>query len=135
MTPRPKGTGSVYEDKERARWVGHILARLLHAGALLRPTRIALCLRADNRLYGDVGAAGPFRFLFVGLDLPAPERFERLRAFAPDILIAPPHVLADLVKRTEAAREAWSLRRLFYGAEPMGDAEHAWIGSVLKARR
>lgn len=116
---------------ERARWVGHILARLLPAGALIRPTRIALCLRADNRLYGDVAAAGPIRFLFVGLDVPGPERFERLRAFAPDVLIAPPQVLADLAQRTD---QPWPLRRLFYGAEPMGEAERGWFGAALGAR-
>lgn len=116
---------------ERAGWVGHILARLLPADALLRPTRIALCLRADNRLYGDVAAAGPFRFLFVGLDVPGPERFARLRAFTPDVLIAPSQVLADLARRTDGP---WPLRRLFYGAEPMGEAERGWIGAALGVR-
>ena len=116
---------------ERGGWIGHILARLLPATALLRPMRIALCLRADNRLYGDIGEAGPFRFLFVGLDVPAPERFERLRAFAPDVLIAPPQVLADLARRTD---RPWPLRRLFYGAESMGEAERGWIGESLGVR-
>ncbi len=116
---------------ERAGWIGHILARLLPVDALLRPTRIALCLRADNQLYGDIGAAGPFRFLFVGLEVPAGERFERLRAFAPDVLIAPPPVLADLARRTD---RPWPLRRLFYGAEPMGEAERGWIGTALGVR-
>ena len=116
---------------ERGGWVGHILARLLPVDALLRPSRIALCLRADNRLYGDVETAGPIRFLFVGLDVPAPERFERLRAFAPDVLIAPPQVLADLARRTD---RPWPLRRLFYGAEPMGGAERGWIGAALGVR-
>ena len=116
---------------ERAGWVGHILARLLPAHALIRPTRIALCLRADNRLYGDVGKAGPFRFLFVSLDMPAPERFERLRAFAPDVLVAPTQVLADLARRVKGP---WSLRRLFYGAEPMGEAERGWIAAELGVR-
>lgn len=119
---------------ERAAYLGHLLARLLPVSDLFRPLRIALCLRADNRLYQDAGKTGRIRFLFVGLGEDAAARFERLHAFRPDILIAPPHVLADLAHRTEASREAWSLRRLFYGAEPMGAAERAWIGSVLKAR-
>lgn len=121
----------VTSPAERAGWVGHILARLLPADALLRPTRIALCLRADNRLYGEVETAGPFRFLFVGLDVPAPERFERLRAFAPDVLIAPTQVLADLARRTD---RPWPLRRLFYGAEPMGEGERGWIDAALGVR-
>ena len=116
---------------ERAGWVGHILARLLPADALLRSTRIALCLRADNQLYSDVESAGPIRFLFVGLERPARERFDQLRDFTPDVLIAPPQVLADLARRTD---QPWSLRRLFYGAEPMGEAERSWIGSVLGVR-
>lgn len=116
---------------ERGGWIGHILARLLPTGALLGVTRIALCLRADNQLYGDIGEAGPFRFLFVGLDVPAAERFERLRSFGPDVLIAPPQVLADLARRTE---RPWPLRRLFYGAEPMGEAERGWIGAALGVR-
>lgn len=116
---------------ERAGWIGHILARLLPAGTLFRPTRIALCLRADNQLYGDVSVAGPIRFLFVGLDVPASERFERLCAFTPDILIAPTQVLADLARRTD---RQWPLGRLFYGAEPMGQAERDWITAALGAR-
>ena len=121
----------VTSDAERAGWIGHILARLLPADALLHPTRIALCLRADNRLYGDVAAAGPFHFLFVGLEVPAAERFERLREFAPDVLIAPTQVLADLAHRTDSP---WPLRRLFYGAEPMGEAERDWIAATLGSR-
>lgn len=119
---------------ERAAYLGHLLARLLTVGDLFRPLRIALCLRADNRLYHDAGRTGRIRFLFVGLGEDAAARFKRLHAFGPDILIAPPHVLADLAHRTEAGHKTWSLRRLFYGAEPMGAAERAWIGSVLKAR-
>ncbi len=116
---------------ERAGWIGHILARLLPAAVLVRPTRIALCLRADNQLYGDVGAAGPVRFLFVGLDVAAPERFEQLRTFAPHVLIAPSQVLIDLARRTDGP---WPLHRLFYGAEPMGEAERGWITAALGAR-
>ena len=119
---------------ERAAYLGHLLARLLPMRDLLRPLRIALCLRANNRLYQDAGKTGRIRFLFVGLGEDAAALFERLHAFGPDILIAPPHVLADLAHRTEAGRKTWSLHRLFYGAEPMGETERAWIGSVLGAR-
>jgi putative adenylate-forming enzyme len=119
---------------ERAAYLGHLLARLLPISDLFRPLRIALCLRADNRLYQDVGRTGRIRFLFVSLGEDPTGRFERLHAFRPDILIGPPHVLADLACRTPATEQAWSPRRLFYGAEPMGEAERAWIGSMLGAR-
>lgn len=118
---------------ERTGYLGHILARLLPIDALVRPTRIALCLRADNRLYGDVAGAGPFRFLFVGLGETDQGRFDRLQAFAPHVLIAPSHVLADLARRPAGPR-GWPLRRLFYGAEPMGEAERDWIEAELGIR-
>lgn len=117
--------------RERAAYLGHLLARLLPPSALLKPTRIALVLRADNRLYGDVEGAGRFRFLFTGLDVPAEEKRARLAAFAPDVLIAPSHVLAELAR---AAPLGWAPARLFYGAEPMGDAERVWIEAALGAR-
>lgn len=119
---------------ERAAYLGHLLARLLPVRDLIRPLRIALCLRANNRLYQDAGKTGRIRFLFVGLGDDPTARFDRLQTFRPDILIAPPHVLADLVCRTQSNDRAWSLRRLFYGAEPMGEAERAWVGSVLGTR-
>lgn len=116
---------------ERAGYLGHILARLLPIGLLLRPARIALCLRADNRLYGDVTSVGGIRLMFVGLDVDGADRCARLHDFRPDVLIAPGHVLADLARRTEGP---WPLRRLFYGAEPMGDAERGWISAALGLR-
>lgn len=121
-------------EAERAAYLGHLLARLLPLGDLVKPLRIALCLRADNRMYQDAGRTGRIRFVFVGLADDPPARFERLHAFRPDILIAPPHVLADLTRRTQSDEREWALRRLFYGAEPMGQAERAWIGALLGAR-
>jgi putative adenylate-forming enzyme len=116
---------------ERAEYLGHILARLLPADALLRKRRIALCLRADNRLYRDVGDAGPIEFRFFDLDVTP----EALGDFAPDILIAPSGVLARLARRIRSgAASLPPLERLFYGAEPMDEVERGWIASALQAR-
>jgi putative adenylate-forming enzyme len=123
------------DEAERARYLGSTLARLMTTAGLFGPRRIALVLRADSRLYRDVERTGGFRFRFFGLEQPAGERAEALRAFDPDILIAPAHVLADLARRAEDAAFALpGLRRLFWGAEPMGDAERVWIGEALGAR-
>lgn len=119
--------------RERAAYVGHALARLLPGDAPLRRWRIALCLRADSALYRDVGGAGRVAFDFIGLDVSAEDRKIRLDAFRPHVLIAPSHVLADLASRSDAPPD-WALRRLFYGAEPMGEGERAWIEQRLGAR-
>ncbi len=118
---------------ERAAYLGHLIARLLSVTAFLRRTRIALSLRAASALYSDVSEAGPFRFLFIGLDTPGEARLERLNAFAPHLLIAPSHVLADIARRVDAGAR-WRPARLLQGAEPMGDAERDWIEAVLEAR-
>lgn len=120
---------------ERARYLGLTLARLLPATALLRPRKIALVLRADNRLYRDIERAGAFRFRFFALAMDSGERAEALAKFDPGVLIGPAHVLADLARRAEAGGFflPW-LDRLFWGAEPMGAAERDWIGEALGVR-
>lgn len=120
---------------ERARYIGQTLARLLPGTALLGRWRIALVLRADNRLYHEVEGAGRFRFRFFGLDQDAAARAEGLAAFAPDILIAPAHVLAELARRAEGEGDPPpGLSGLFWGSEPMGEGEREWIGEALGVR-
>ena len=120
---------------ERARYIGQTLARLLPATALLGRWKVALVLRADNRLYHEVEGAGRFQFRFFGLDQDADARAAALQAFAPDILIAPAHVLAELSLRAEAGGDPLpGLRGLFWGAEPMGEGEREWIGDTLGVR-
>jgi putative adenylate-forming enzyme len=120
---------------ERARYLGQVLAKLLPADALLRRRRIGLCLRADSSLYRDVTNAGPFEFKFFGLSTPPDERSRGIQEFAPDIFVAPSHVLADLACRAEAEEfKPPAFERVFYGAEPMGEAERTWIGMALRTR-
>lgn len=130
-----EGTRGVFlaSVRERAFYVGQSLAKLLPARALLTGARIALVLRANSALYRDVADAGPFRFRFLPLSLDGGERLAALRAFGPDTLVAPAHVLAG-VARTAAGPPLPTLRRLFFGAEPMGDTERAWIADALGVR-
>lgn len=118
---------------ERAAYLGHMIARLMPKSALFRKKRIALSLRATSKLYSDVSGAGPFRFLFLGLDMPGETKLERLDAFAPHVLIAPTHVLADLARRVEDGAP-WRPARLFWGAEPMGEIERDWVEATLESR-
>lgn len=118
---------------ERAAYLGHMIARLMPKSALFRKKRIVLSLRASSKLYSDVSGAGPFRFLFLGLEVPTETKLERLEAFAPHVLIAPAHVLADLAHGVEDDA-AWRPARLLWGAEPMGESERDWIEATLESR-
>ncbi len=120
--------------EERARYLGQALAKLLPWDGLLRPRRIALCLRADSALYRDVKNAGPFQFRFFELARPVGDWIGELEEFDPHVFIAPSHVLAELSGRTEDQLELPSLQRLFYGAEPMGDDERVWVERQLGMR-
>lgn len=116
---------------ERAQYLGQALAKLLPWNGLLKRRRIALCLRADSALYRDVKNAGPFQFRFLRLGTPLNEMTRELAAFNPHVLVAPSHVLAAL---SRSAVELKKLERMFYGAEPMGDAECDWIARTTGVR-
>lgn len=119
---------------ERADYIGQILARALPFAALLAPMRVALILRANSALYSD--SAGSRRaFLHLPLDMKAGEAAARLGAFSPTVLIAPASRLISMASEVLAGRLALpALTGLFYGAEPMGEAERAWVGQALGIR-
>jgi len=107
---------------ERDHYIGTLLGKLIAPGRLLAPIRAALILRANNRLYEDIGGAGA-AFAFIGLDESPQAQAAALRAFAPTHLVAPPHVLAGLARLGETDGWADRLEGLYYGAEPMGERE------------
>ncbi|HVK45638.1 MAG TPA: hypothetical protein VM429_12135, partial [Micropruina sp.] len=82
--------------KEQARWAGVMLAKTLPS--LREPVRVALVLRSGGPLYEAVGG-GRITYTHIDLALPAETINERLLAFAPTVLAAPPQVLDDLASR------------------------------------
>lgn len=121
--------------KERSFYIGQSLAKLLPAPSLSRGIRIALFLRANSRLYRDVGITSFFRFSYFPLSLTPAEKIRELEAFQPTILIAPSHVLHELAQNiSKGSKILPFLVRCFYGAEPMGHEERDWITSALGVR-
>lgn len=124
----------VASQAERADYIGQSLARLLPLGTLFRRVRLALMLRANSRLYSDVGG-GHFAFAHFPLDGPIGETRAALARFSPTILIAPSHRLVDLAGEVLAGRLAVpALGHIFFGAEPMGASERTWVEHALGAR-
>lgn len=115
---------------ERARYIGQSIARLLPVSAPVVGARIALVLRAESALYRDV-ANGRFAFLHLAIDLDPHAMSEALERFRPTILIAPPRELSMIAG---VAPRLPTLARIFWGAEPMGVLERAWIADRLGCR-
>lgn len=89
----------VTSARERAMWAGIVLATMLPRG-LVRGERIALFLRADNRLYQDVNNAW-IRLAFFDLFSDFETQCRRLEEYRPTILVAPAQVLKSLALKKE----------------------------------
>lgn len=105
--------------KERAIYLGQALAKLLPLSALLNPS-ILLFLRADNALYHS----NLLRITHCPLNLTPAEKKRIAERCNPTIMIAPPHVLAELVRE---GVQLPKLKHCFYGAEPIGTLERTWM--------
>lgn len=82
-------------DKEKNMWVGAILAKCLYSG-IFHKYKIAFFLRADSNLYEAVGSKNiSFKYFDMYDDIK--ENVSKLNKFMPDILVAPPQVLLQLI--------------------------------------
>lgn len=119
---------------ERCAYIAQVLAKLLTLKELLTTRRIALCLRAPNALYRAVNIAG-FSLDFYPLSQDLTPILAGISQSDPHILIAPSHVLLALANSShEKLSGLKKLRRVFYGAEPMSDAERHFIHAHLGIR-
>ncbi|EGF91702.1 coenzyme F390 synthetase FtsA [Asticcacaulis biprosthecium C19] len=109
--------------RERRLYGARLAGKLFGPLELVRTQRIAVCLRAPNRLYEKR------RVRFFGLA--GDDRDAAIAAYDPQLLIAPPQVLIDLAQVT---RPLPSLRRLFYGAETLNAAERDFVTGRLGRR-
>jgi len=98
------GTRSVFlvSPEERQRWAGLVLGRLLTPQSLThimspwqRPLRIAFFLRANSNLYESVSSRR-VHFTFCDLTRPMATHVAALNNAPPDVLVAPPTILAQL---------------------------------------
>ncbi|MFT4089344.1 MAG: cell division protein FtsA [Asticcacaulis sp.] len=108
---------------ERQAYGAMLAGRLFGPADWLHLGRIAVCLRAGNRLYNRRGVR------FFGLA--QADRDPAIAAFDPKVLIAPPQVLLELA---QSGHNLPSLRRLFYGAETLNETERAFVTKALGGR-
>jgi len=82
-------------EEERLSWCGHVLARVLPK-APWRRQKIAFFLRANSPLYETVNSRR-LEFTYFDLLENPDSLYEKVKAYQPDVLVAPPSMLRMLI--------------------------------------
>ncbi|GAB2028203.1 coenzyme F390 synthetase [Lactovum odontotermitis] len=89
-------------DKERAIWAGTILAKTLPRKHLFGH-KIAFFMRADSALYETIHSR-LIDFRFYDLQASMAENIEKMQAYQPTIIVAPPSALLKIAEFHKGAR-------------------------------
>jgi putative adenylate-forming enzyme len=118
----------VISDAERFVWLGTILAKTL-PDALWRRHRVALAMPGLSSLYRSASTGSRISLGFFDLALGVDSWVDRLVAFAPDTIVAPPKVLRRLAERRQLGAA-----HIFSGAEVLDPLDRAAIESATGRR-
>jgi putative adenylate-forming enzyme len=118
---------------ERLQWAAAILAKALREG-LRERHRIALLLRANNRLYETVRANGRIGFAFVDLALSFAAMLRALEAARPTVLVGPPHVLALVADARRSGRIALAPQAIFAAGEVLEPQDERAVADAFGVR-
>jgi putative adenylate-forming enzyme len=113
----------VTSRRERQLYAGGVLAKGL-PGSMFRRHRIALLLRANNRLY-TAARTGRISFAFFDLLAPFETLLGDLQTYQPDVLIGPPQILRLVAEAQRSRRVTLTPEKILAGAEVLeaSDAE------------
>ncbi|WP_010095579.1 F390 synthetase-related protein, partial [Burkholderia ubonensis] len=119
----------VASPAERATWAGVLLAKLLPQG-LLHRERVALFLRANNRLYTTVRTPW-LSFAFFDLFEPFESLVTQLDAYRPTIVVAPAQVLCSLAVAVREGRLAVRPARVIAVAEVLEPLDRVLLAETF----
>ncbi len=118
----------IASGRDRARWLGSFLARVVPA-ALLLGGKVAILLRHDSRLYHQTGG----RTVHIPLSLGEEACAAALVETGPRILIGPPSALRRIVEVGRLGRHLSSVRLVITGGEPLWPDDAALLGDAFGA--
>ena len=120
----------VISDAERFTWIGVLLAKTL-PDVLWARHRVAVCMPGSGELYGTAAETGRVALRFYSLGDGVDAWRDQIRAYAPDVLVAPPKVLQNL-----AEGGGVSPRQVFSGGEVLDPIDRRIIeaGFGVKVR-
>lgn len=112
----------VVSDAERYLWLGTLLAKAL-PDMLSRRYRVAVLLPRSSRLYDAANESGRLALKFFDLADGLEAQIKTVAAFAPNVLVAPPHALIALARADVPLNPS----HVFSGAEVLDPADRAEI--------
>ncbi len=110
-------------------WAGVALAKML-PGSILGAHRVAFFLRANSNVYETVGSRR-IRFEFFDLIRPLDELVDRLQAYQPTLVSAPPSMLRLLAEAQRAGRLSIRPTKIISVAEVLDPVDAKVIGEVF----
>ena len=119
----------ILDPWERAVWAGRLLAWVL-PGLRLRGYKATLFLRSGSNLYDTVRTRW-VELRYHDLMLPLAEAVDQLNAFRPDILVAPPSLLAMLAAQRTAGRLRAAPSKVISVAEVLDPTDEACISEAF----
>lgn len=120
----------VLSDEEIATWVGGMMAKMLPKRKIFG-NKVAFFLRADNNLY-EASNSKVLQFQFFDIMRPMDENIEKLEAYSPTILVAPPSVLILLAKAIESRQLSINPIRVISVAEVLTEGDEKYFKKVFR---
>lgn len=108
-----RGIFLVSED-ERAEWVASVLVRVI--GLSFKQRKVAFFLRANSELYESVRSK-LLAFQYFNIFQPMQTHWEELSRQKPNIIVAQPSVILELIAQSNLDHIPWSLEKIISVAE------------------
>lgn len=112
----------IIDNAERYVWLGTLLAKAL-PDMLSARYRVAVMLPRSSRLYDAANESGRLALKFFDLTDGLEAQFEAVRAFRPNVLVAPPHALVSMAQADLDIQP----KHMFSGAEVLDPCDRAKI--------
>ncbi|MDQ2067831.1 CoF synthetase [Xinfangfangia sp. CPCC 101601] len=112
----------VISEAERFRWLGSILAKCMD-GLLTRPSRVAIVLPRDTRLYHAARRLPWLQLRVFDITIGPVNWRAELESFAPTVLLAPPRLLRHFAE----SRYRLQPQRIFAAAETLDPPDRPMI--------
>lgn len=120
----------ITSKKEQAMWVGAVLSKF----GIKHSLRVALFLRSNNNLYESAGKSGRISFKYFDPLKNISKNINDLINYNPNILVAPPSILLELVKAMRGSKFELHLDRIISVAEVLTERDKGIIQRYFKTR-